>query len=218
MDPLIRTLSLSLIATSFAVVVARPLRAAVVAYMAQALLMVAVLAAFARWHPALWTWAATAFVTKFALVSWLLWRAVRPGDDEQGAPRAGALPTVVLVAALAALSSHLVHRHAGFLAPTPELMGEPYRTNVAVSLTLFAVGLFAVLTRRDALKVVLGVCLMENGAHLSLVSLAPSMRETVLIGVVTDVVLAVYLLLVVIRAIESVTGSRDTRRLSSLRG
>jgi hydrogenase-4 membrane subunit HyfE len=32
---------------------------------------------------------------------------------------------------------------------------------------------------------------MENGAHLSLVSLAPGVRETVLIGIVTDVVIAV---------------------------
>jgi hydrogenase-4 component E len=94
---------------------------------------------------------------------------------------------------------------------------EPYSTNVAVALTLLFVGLYAVLTRRDALKVVLGVCLIENGAHLSLVTLAPGMRETVLIGIVTDVVLAVFLLLHLVRGIEEQLGTRDTARLSALR-
>jgi hydrogenase-4 component E len=74
-----------------------------------------------------------------------------------------------------------------------------------------------VLTRRDAIKVVIGVCLIENGAHLSLVSLAYDMRETVLIGIVTDVVLAVFLLLHLIHGIEEQLGSRDTTRLRALR-
>jgi len=124
----------------------------------------------------------------------------------------------VIVGALAVAAYTLVHRNVSFLAPTPAAEAEPYRTNVAVALTLVAVGIYAIVTRRDALKVVLGVCLMENGAHLSLVSLATSMQETVLIGVVTDVVLAVFLLLVMIRGIEERLGSRDTSRLTLLRG
>ena len=77
--------------------------------------------------------------------------------------------------------------------------------------------MYAVLTRRDGLKVVIGVCLIENGAHLSLVSLAPGMHETVLIGVVTDVVVAVYLLLHLVRGVASELGSRDTSVLRELR-
>jgi hydrogenase-4 component E len=123
----------------------------------------------------------------------------------------------VFIAVLALASWQLIHRHASFLAPTPLAEQEPYRTNVAVALTLLFVGMYAVLTRRDAIKVVIGVCLMENGAHLSLVSLATAMRETVLIGVVTDVVVAVYLLLHLIHGIEDRLGTRDTGRLRALR-
>lgn len=218
MESVIRTLSLTLLATSFAVVVVKPLRLAVFAYMAQALVLVAIIACFALIHPALWTWAATAFVTKFALISWMLLRTVKPGDQEEGAPRLGAMPSLIVVAGIAAVCVQVLHRNVHFLAPVAAVEGEPFRTNVAVALTLLAVGLYAIVTRRDAIKVVLGVCLMENGAHLSLVSLAPSMRETVLIGVVTDVVVAVYLMLLMVRHIVAVTGSRDTRRLSALRG
>jgi hydrogenase-4 component E len=108
--------------------------------------------------------------------------------------------------------------NVGFLAPTAEAQVEPFRTNVAVALTLVAVGLYAIVSRRDALKVVIGVCLIENGAHLSLVTLATRMHETVLVGIVTDVVLAVFLLLVIIRSAAERLGTRDTTRLAELRG
>jgi hydrogenase-4 component E len=218
MEGLIRTLSLTLLLTSFVAVESRHLPRALAAYMAQALLMVALIAAFATFHPGLWVWAVTAFVTKFALISWMLARAIRGGDEREEQPYVGAVPSAVLIAALALAVYHLVHRQAGYLAPTTLAEAEqPYRTNVAVSLTLLAVGIYAVLTRRDALKVVIGVCLIENGAHLSLVSLAPGMRETVLIGIVTDVVVAVLLLLHLVDGIRARLGTRDTARLRALR-
>ncbi len=217
MENVIRTLSLTLILTSFVVVEIRSLRRALLAYMAQALVMVAIIACFSVYHRPLAVWAATALVTKFGLVSWLLARALG-GDDRECPPAVGPLASGLIVAALAAVSYQAIHHYATFLAPTPLAQQEPFRTNVAVSLTLLAVGLYAILTRRDAVKVVLGVCLMENGAHLSLVSLATTLRETVLVGVITDVVVAVYLLLYLVRGMERTLGSRDTGRLAALRG
>ncbi len=217
MENLIRILSLSLLLTSFLAVESRRLRRAILAYMGQALIMVAVIAGFATRHPALWLWAATAFATKFALISWMLARAAKGGDDREVEPYVGTAVSAVLIAGLALGVYRLVHTQASFLAPTQLAQLEPYRTNVAVALTLLFMGLYAVLTRRDALKVVIGVCLIENGAHLSLVSLATGMRETVLIGIVTDVVVAVFLLLHLVRGVEQQLGTRDTARLSALR-
>lgn len=217
MVDLIRTLSLALIITSFLSVESRSLRRAQLAYMAQAGLMVAIIACFAVVHPGLWVWVATAAVTKFGLLSWLLQRAVRKGSDREVDPFVGRIPSALIIAVLALVCYQLIHRHVSFLAPTPLAEQEPYRTNVAVALTLLFMGLYTVLTRRDALKVVIGVCLMENGAHLSLVSLATAMRETVLIGVITDVVVAVYLLLHLIGGIQSRLGTRDTARLRALK-
>ncbi len=218
MESVIRTLSLAMILTSFVAVEARSLRRAIVAYMGQALMMVAVIGCFATLHPPLALWAVTAFVTKFALISWLLFRALRGGEDAEVPAHPGPMLSAIIVGALAVASYQLVHQHAGFLAPTPEAQAEPFRTNVAVALTLVAVGIYAIVTRRDALKVVIGVCLIENGAHLSLVTLATRMHETVLVGIVTDVVLAVFLLLVIIRGAAERLGTRDTARLSELRG
>lgn len=217
MDGLLRTLALTLLLTSFLAVESRDLRRATLAYMLQALVMVAIIACFATLHPSLWVWAATAFVTKFAILSWLLARAARRGDPREVPPYVPAWASAVLVAALALAVYAFIHANASFLAPTPLAALEPHRTNIAVALTLLFVGTYAVLTRRDAFKVVLGVCLMENGAHLSLVTLAHGMRETVLIGIVTDVVVAVFLLLHLVGGIESKLGTRDTARLRELR-
>jgi hydrogenase-4 membrane subunit HyfE len=49
------------------------------------------------------------------------------------------------------------------------------------------------------------------------VTLAHGMHETVLIGIVTDVVVAIFLLLHLVRGIEERLGTRDTARLRALR-
>ena len=102
------------------------------------------------------------------------------------------------------------------LAPTPQAAEGVFRTNLAISLTVFVLGLYAILSRRDAIKTVIGLCLLENAVHLSLVSLAPGLKETALIGIVTEVVVTVYLLLYVIRAVQQRFGTTDTYALSEL--
>jgi hydrogenase-4 component E len=96
-------------------------------------------------------------------------------------------------------------------------MQEPFRTNLAVSLTVFILGLYCILSRRDAIKTVHGLLVLENGVHLSLVSLAPLLRETAIIGIVTDVVVAAYLLLYIILGVFEKFGSTDTFQLKGLR-
>lgn len=217
MESLVRTLSLALLLTSFLAVESRGLRRATQAYLVQALVMVAIIAAFATLHAGLWIWAMTALVTKFGLVGWMLLRATRGPDRREVPPYVPAWASALLVATLALAVYQFVHVNASFLAPTKAAESEPYRTNTAVALTLLCVGIYTVLTRRDAFKIVIGVCLMENGAHLSLVTLANGMHETVLIGIVTDVVVAIFLLLHLVRGIEAEFGSRDTGQLKVLR-
>ena len=83
---------------------------------------------------------------------------------------------------------------------------------------MFALGLYCVLTRRDAIKTVIGLCLLENGVHLTLVSLAPELPETALFGVATEVVVTVFLLLYVIAGVRQEFGTTDTFALRSCSG
>ncbi len=214
---LIETLSLTLVITSVAAVELRRLKFSIFAYLCQALLIVGLLLSFAAVNKALYWWAATALVTKVVLTPWFLFRAIRGVDDRELRPVIGFGPSAVIVALL--MMSFFLLTHSGVALLTPTGMGQlgVFRTNLAVASTVFALGLYAVLTRRDAIKAVIGLCLLENGVHLSLVSLAPGLPETALFGVATEVVVTVFLLLYVIGGVRQVFGSTDTFRLRELK-
>ncbi len=213
---LIRTLSLTLVITSVLAVESRRLRFSATAYMAQALLIVGLLVAFAGLNHALYWWAATALLTKAVLGPWLLYRYIDRTQPVEQPPLVGFGPSVVLVALLVVLFFRLTHGQWGALAP-PELAGsEMLRTNLAIAGTVFVLGIYTLLTRRDAIKAVIGLCLLENAVHLSLVSLAPALPETALFGVASEVVVAAWLLLYVIQGVYREFGTTDTLRLTEL--
>ncbi len=213
---LIETLSLIMIITSVAAVESYHLRRAATAYCVQALLVCGLILAFAAGNPALYVWAAVALVTKAIITPWLLLRAIGKTGDVEAKAIIGFGPSVLLASGLLIACYTLTHRYVHFLAPTPEAAQGVFRTNLAVSMTVFALGLYAILSRRDAIKTVIGLCLLENAIHLSLVSLAPHMRETALVGIATEVVITVALLLYVIVGIREQIGTTDTFELSEL--
>lgn len=213
---LLSSLSFALIVTSFGAVTTRNLRYATYIYALQALLMTSLISLFATATPSLFIWAAVAFVTKFLIITWLLLNFLKEMPQYEVKALIGFAPSVVIATIFVILLYELTHKYVHFLAPTPLAAEEPFRTNVAVSLTVFTLGLYGILTRRDAFKTAIGLCLLENGAHLSLVSLAPGLKETVIIGIVTDVVLAVYMLLFIIRGLREVAGTTDTYHLTEL--
>jgi hydrogenase-4 component E len=204
-----------MIFTSFAAVEARNLRRATIAYLFQALLICGLLLAYSAMNEALLYWAAVALITKAVLVPWFLWRATSSGEQETK-PIIGFGISAVLLIVLLAILYKLTHAHAGLFISVSGELATLAQNNLAVAFTVFALGLYAILTRRDAIKTVIGLCLLENGVHLSLVSLAPQMRETALAGIATEVVVTVYLLLYIIAGIREKFGTTDTFRLSEL--
>jgi len=214
---LIETLSLTMVITSVAAVELRRLKFSIVAYLCQALLIVGLLLSFASVNTALYWWAATALITKVVLTPWFLFRAIRDVSDRELKPVIGFGPSVVIAALLMISFFRLAHSRIALLAPAGIGQLGVFRTNLAVASTVFALGLYAVLTRRDAIKTVIGLCLLENGVHLSLVSLAPGLPETALFGVASEVVVTVFLLLYVISGVRQAFGSTDTFGLRELR-
>lgn len=215
-SPVIQTLSMIIVVTSVVAVETRRLRLAAGAYAVQAVLLVLLLLSFATVNPALVWWAGTALVTKAMLTPWFLFRALPKGTDRELEPVIGFVPSIAVAALLMLGFYRLTHGHVTLLAPTAMAQQEVFRTNLAVASTVFALGLFAILTRRDAVKTVIGLCLLENGVHLSLVSLAPELSETALFGIATEVVVTVYLLLVVIGGVREQFGTTDTFALREL--
>ncbi len=213
---LIHTLSLLMIFTSFAAVEARNLRHATIAYMFQALLICGLLVSYGVQNPALYWWAGTALVTKAMLAPWFLWRSTA-GAEQETKPVIGFGVSAVLVIVVFAAMQKLTHVHAAlFVTGAGSKMAALAETNLAVAFTVFVLGLYAILTRRDAIKTVIGLCLLENGVHLSLVSLAPGIKETALAGIATEVIITVYLLLYIIGGIREQFATTDTFKLSEL--
>jgi hydrogenase-4 component E len=213
---LIETLSLVMIMTSVAAVESHNLRHAATAYCLQALLICGLILSFSAGNPALYAWAATALATKAIITPWLLLHYIRRTGESEVRAIIGFGPSVLLASLLLIASYTLTHKYVHFLAPTLEGAQGVFRTNLAVSMTVFALGLYAILSRRDAIKTVIGLCLLENAIHLSLVSLAPGLPETALFGIATEVVVTVFLLLYVIAGIREQIGSTDTFELSEL--
>lgn len=213
-------LSLALVVTSLTALEVRNLKYAVMAYFAQALLLAAILIAYGALLPnhTLYLWSATVLVTKAGIIPLLLWHYLKRMTATETPPALGFGISLLTGAAVLAGFFWLIDGHMSWLAPVPELAGEPYGTNLSVAFTILAFGLYGLLSRRDALKAVIGVCLIENAVHLSLVSLAPSLPETAMIGVVTDVVLSVWILLIIVAGIHDKAGSVDIREMAKLWG
>jgi hydrogenase-4 component E len=214
----IETLSMTLVLTSLAAVELRKLSSAAVAYVLQALLIVALLASFATVNPALYWWAGTALVTKAILVPWCLFWAIGRTGPREVKPLMGLGPSILVAVALTVGFLKLTHRYAGLLAQAALAQQAVFQTNLTIAATVFVLGLYCLLTRRDAVKAVIGLCLLENGVHLSLVTLAPDLPETTLFGIASEVVVVVFLLLYVIVGVKQAFGTTNTAELRELRG
>lgn len=87
---------------------------------------------------------------------------------------------------------------------------------VSVAATL--IGLFVMVSRRQALMQIVGLVLVENAIFLAAVSLTYGMPLVVEIGVLLDLIVGVALLGVFVGRIEDTFDHADTTRLTSLKG
>jgi hydrogenase-4 component E len=87
---------------------------------------------------------------------------------------------------------------------------------VSVAVTL--VGLFLMVTRRQALMQVVGLVLLENAIFLAAVSLTYGMPLVVEIGVLLDLMAGIVVLGLFVQRLEDVLGDEDTSHLTGLKG
>jgi hydrogenase-4 component E len=211
---LVNSLSGLLILTSLLVIEVKAPRWLVLMYSLQSGVLVAIFVALAAATGAeqLYLWAATAFITKVVLVPWILYRALsRVANPEQPRNVLGTTLALVLAAVAVAVSFLVVSR---IQLPA----AAPFRPALAVSLAHFFFGELCLLTQRNLFKQVLGFCLMENGSHLTLALLAHHAPELVEIGIATDAVFGVVIMVVLGNQIYRRLHTLDTADLSTLRG
>ncbi len=209
---------LSMFITTIAVIEIRNLKYAVYAYCLQAIIM-AVLYFYLASHinPRFFVWFIEVVVVKIVLIPMFFLIYIRRTTQIAFRPFIGYIPSVFLMAFIIIIMFYMIYTNINFIAPSAEAVQDPGRTLLSVSLTVFTLGLYGILTRRDAIKMVLSLCVVDNGVHLFLVSTALSMPEIAVIGITTDAVIAVLLLLYLVRGIFNEFGSADTNELKNLR-
>jgi hydrogenase-4 component E len=211
---LINSLAGLLILTSLLVIEVKHPRWSALMYSLQSAVLVGmfVVLAYHTGAEQLYLWAGSAFVTKVVLVPWILYGALSRVADPEKPRNAIGITLSFLLAALAVTVSFLVVNQIQLKA------AEPFKPALAVSMAHFFFGEICILTQRNIFKQVLGFCLMENGSHLTLALLAHNAPELVEIGIATDAVFGVVIMVVLGQQIYRSLHTLDTGELSTLKG
>lgn len=209
---LINSLSGLLILTSLLVIETRSLRLSAIHYGIQSLVLVGIFLALAVMMDVeqLYLWAASAFVTKALLVPYILARAEK---NMEGQPTTTTRPWPALaLAAISVIVSFLIVDRLQLK------IALEFKPALAVSIAHFFFGQLCILTQKNMLKQVLGFCLMENGSHLTLALLAHDAPELVEIGIATDAIFGVIIMVILLVQINRTLHTLDVTDLKSLKG
>ena len=213
------TLSLAILITSVIAVELRSLRGTSTFYLFHSIFLCSIIAAYA-YHSSnsmLYLWALSCFITKIVIIPILLFSFVKRFPSKEFKPIMGHGISLFIIATLTVVFFKLFQSYSYLLAPGDFAKEEPVRSLLAGAFTIFTLGLWSLLTRRDVVKTVIGLALLENGVHLVLLALTPQVAETTMIGILTNVVAAVLILLYISTGIYQVFGSTDTSKLSELK-
>ncbi len=155
--------------------------------------------------------AAGSMLLKGMVFPWLLARALREaGVRREIEPLVGYTPS--LLAGLLALG---VSFWLGARLPLPESTG----SSLVVPIAFFTIliGLFLIVSRRQALNQVLGYLTLENGIFAFGVTLVPNEPLLVELGVLLDIFVAVFVMGIAIFHINREFDHLDTDRLATLK-
>jgi hydrogenase-4 component E len=211
---LVNSLAGLLILTSLLVIEVKQARWSAIIYSLQSIVLVGIflVLAFETQAEQLYWWAASAFITKAVLVPWILYRALSQVQNSESPRNAMGITLSFLLAAVAVTVSFLVVNQIQLKAAVP------FKPALAISMAHFFFGELCILTQRNLFKQLLGFCLMENGSHLTLALLAYNAPELVEIGIATDAVFGVIIMVALGYQIYKNLHTLDTSDLSTLKG
>ena len=211
---LINGLSGLLILTSLLVIEVKKPRWSAILYSVQFFVLVLIFLALAIIMQAsqLYLWAASAFITKSVLVPFILYRALsKVAETKVSRNIFGPVVTIIMAAVAIAVAFIVVNQVELKTAMA-------FKPALAVSIAHFFFGMLCILTQRNIFKQILGFCLMENGSHLTLALLAYNAPDLVEIGIATDAVFTVIIMVLLANQIYRRLQILDVSELNSLKG
>jgi hydrogenase-4 component E len=201
--------------TSFGIVAMRQARGCLQLFIAQSLMLAASAALlglrFDSWH--LYGVALVNLVTKPVIVPWLL-RKVAPAElyTRREIDQALNIPTALSIALALAIAAYFLG------VPLARAVGPEYLgPNVPIGIAGMLLGAFTLTVRRQALPLLIGLLAMENGAFMAGISIAHDLPVLVELAIATDGLIIVFIVGVLVRAVEQHVGTTAVGELASLR-
>lgn len=217
-------LTVAVLALSMIAIVARSFEGAsyCMVGVASCLTLVYITYAIAIDNPYLYIWAAIYAVTRIWFLPFfkggLLYTARRmPPETSSKAPVWG----TIIFASVALGIMLVLSVESGFSlvvsAQPLDQLGETISLNLLLAAFLILYGITVLLTHRHPFRMVLGILLMEAGIHLSLVHLVPKLLAMVQVGIFSNFVGSIFLVLYINRLIVQKLKVTDTAQLSDLK-
>jgi hydrogenase-4 component E len=201
--------------TAFGIVATRQARGVLNLFIVQALLLAASAALLGLRHHAehLYGVALVNVISKAIIVPWLL-RKTSPSEiyTRREVDQVLNIPTALLTALALTILAYFLGRPM-LDAVAPEFRGP----NVPIGIAGLLIGAFTLTVRREALPLLIGLLVMENGAFLAGISIARNLPLIVELAIATDGLIIVFISGVLIRAVQKHVGTTAVGELASLK-
>lgn len=152
-------------------------------------------------------------ISKPIIMPWLL-RKTSPAEiyTRREIDQALNIPTALLVAlALAVFAYFLGIPLANAVGP------EAHGPNVPIGIAGLLLGAFTLTVRREAMSLLIGLLAMENGAFLAGISIARDLAMLIELAIATDGLIIVFIMGVLVRAVQQHIGTTAVGDLASLK-
>ncbi len=209
--------AVGLLLSTFGVVVRRSFEGWLSAYRYQSVVLAGSTAVIA-YETGLWEIYAAAVLTlvvKAVIIPRLLVRVTESVKDEfkiEANPFVSIRLSLLISALLVALSYGLIHETL-----VSESLGVYAVTYLPVSLSLFFIGLFVMVSRRMALNQVVGLLIIENGLFLFTTALTQGVSLIIEVGILADILVGVMISALLLLRMSQTFDSFDMTSLESLK-
>ena len=201
--------------TAFGIVAIRQTKACLNLFIVQSLLLAAsaLLLGLHYQSPHLFGVALVNLISKPIIVPWLL-RRMTPSEvyTRREINQALNIPTALLIALALTILDYFLGLPL-LDAVAPEFRGP----NVPIGIAGLLLGAFTLTVRREALPLLIGLLVMENGAFLAGISISRNLPLLVELAIATDGLIIVFISGVLIRAVQKHVGTTAVGELDSLR-
>lgn len=201
--------------TSFGIVATRQARGCLQLFIAQSLLLAtsAALLGFRLGAGHLYGVALVNLITKPIIVPWLLRKTSPAGIyTRREVEQVLNIPVTLTISLALAIFAYFVGiplaRAAG-----PQFVGP----NVPIGVAGLLLGALTLTVRREALPLLVGLLAMENGVFLAGISIARDLGMLVELAIATDGLVIVFIMGVLVRAVQQHVGTTAVGELASLR-